>query len=128
MELAKESLEDKLKRGEKLDKVEFEKILDQIGSCMQTISQKFCHRDIKPANILCFDNGNYKLTDLGVSVTLHNGTSTARVVRGTEIYLSDAFKQMFKGPGNTNSNVLGENFKEDDLQMEDSFNFGMTLL
>ena len=128
MELANQSLEDKIQEEEKeIGCEELEKILDNVGACMEVLALKFCHRDIKPANILQFNNGEYKLTDLGVGVKLHSGgTSTARVVLGTENYLSQAFKHKFQANPKTGPQV-GINFTAEELRMEDSFNFGMSL-
>ena len=70
MELAETSLEDLIKDGEWISASEIEKIIAQVSSCMEEVSKKFAHRDIKPANILRFNNGDYKLTDLGISVKI----------------------------------------------------------
>ena len=105
---------------------EIEWLIDNVSSCMEEVSKKFAHRDIKPANILWFNNGDYKLTDLGVSVNIHSSTSTARVVQGTKNYLSHAFESKFSEQAGTR-NVVGANFTSDELLKEDSFNFALTL-
>ena len=93
MELAATSLEKMIcDKEDEIELEEIEKIIEHVGQCMEYMADKFCHRDIKPSNILLFNNGDYKLTDLGVSVKLNSTSSTAYVVKGTEEYLSHNFK------------------------------------
>ena len=105
----------------------FEQLLDQVGSCVSTITKTLVHRDIKPSNILIFHpspptQGFYfKLTDLGIAISLEHksASTTTATALGTNLYLSERFQIAMRE---------GDDLTKEQLLREDSFNLGVTLL
>ncbi|MEL7039254.1 MAG: bifunctional serine/threonine-protein kinase/formylglycine-generating enzyme family protein [Cyanobacteria bacterium J06592_8] len=74
MELAQNSLAKRLQQG-KIPLFEVQTIVNNLASALDYLHQKgIVHRDIKPANIMHVD-GQWKLTDFGISRLLDHSTS-----------------------------------------------------
>ena len=103
----------------------FEQLVDQVGACLSELSKTMVHNDIKPSNILVFNRPPpyegllYKLTDLGISVSLAPslGTTTTATAIGTTLYNSEVFTMTIRDEELTSAQLL----------QEDTFNFGVTL-
>ena len=85
-----ESLDKRIKRSGPLPWKDVKKLAKQIGSAISFAhSQGYLHRDIKPNNILVDKNGNYILTDFGLTYAMLDSgmTSTSGAVLGTPPYI-----------------------------------------
>jgi NIMA (never in mitosis gene a)-related kinase len=74
------------------EKIDCERILDytkQLAEALQHMHEKrIIHRDLKPANILIFNDGAFKLSDLGLGRYMSNETIKAFSRVGTPLYMS----------------------------------------
>ena len=82
------------------------------------------HRDVKPQNILCFDNGDYKISDFGEAKKDNNGNNNVentmeQTLRGTELYMSPILFQALRK--RTCQSVNNNSYKSD------VFSLGMCL-
>lgn len=79
------NLYSKLKQKGTFDEREVVKIVMQVSealSYLHSLTRPIVHLDIKPENILLDDNGNYFLTDFGISLSMRNTLIRASNTKG----------------------------------------------
>jgi len=89
MELADETLEDRLRRGP-LPPREARDVAEQIISALVYLhhdARRLVHRDVKPANVL-YSNGRWKLSDFGGAYAMEKVVKSDDQQYGTERYMS----------------------------------------
>ena len=99
-------------------------ILRNLVSTLSTLQKLgISHRDVKPQNILCFENGDYKISDFGEAKNFNKKkleeNTMEQTLRGTELYMSPILFQALRK--RTYQSVNYNSFKSD------VFSLGMCL-
>ena len=106
-------------------------ILNNLVTTFSTLQKLgITHRDVKPQNILCFDNGDYKISDFGEAKNFNVNSKINKLqndkentieqtLRGTELYMSPILFQALRK--RTYKSVNYNSFKSD------VFSLGMCL-
>ena len=99
------SLVDFIKSNEKLNLEKIIKLSIDVASALAYAhSQGVLHRDIKPANILLNKNGDIKLSDFGIALTIKEDNETnSNIIAGTPTYMSP---EQIKGESTTTASDI----------------------
>jgi eukaryotic-like serine/threonine-protein kinase len=110
MELMRETLADRLKRGGRLPSaLAVDAILQVIAGLDAAAAAGILHRDVKPSNCFVDEQGTIKIGDFGISISAHEtsetGLVTGRRIVGTPGYASP--EQLRGDPVDARTDIYG---------------------